>query len=433
LSTVRVRIAESRANLEKIDTARWWRSPLRGPWLTSVFGAALLVGIPIEFITGLISYAAYNPRLGGNNPNSHVGALNFYLFSWGGGPSWLYRLTQGVHVGLGLALVPIVLAKLWSVIPRLFVIPPFRTIAQLLERLSLILLVGGIVFELVTGIMNIDYDYSFRFSFYDGHFLGAWMFIAGFVTHVAIKMPKMISSLRSRSLRTELRTPVSATEPEASDGEDSLVAPEPAPATMSRRGALGLVGAGSAAVVILTAGQAIGGPTRNAALLAPRGRSYGSGPTDFQINKTAASAGIRPSQTGGDWRLTLQGDRTVILTRQDLLSMPLATHQLPIACVEGWSTVQSWTGVRLGLLATLVGVVRPTSAVVESIERNSPYSRITLTEQQVRSAQALLALMVNGVDLSPDHGYPARTLIPAAPGVHNTKWVNRIIFRGSPG
>ena len=40
----------------------------------------------------------------------------------------------------------------------------------------------------------------------------------------------------------------------------------------------------------------------------------------------------------------------------------------------------------------------------------------------------MLALCLNGIDLPPDHGYPARTIIPAAPGVHNTKWVNRITF-----
>ena len=41
---------------------------------------------------------------------------------------------------------------------------------------------------------------------------------------------------------------------------------------------------------------------------------------------------------------------------------------------------------------------------------------------------ALLALKVNGADLSPDHGYPARIIVPALPGVHNTKWVGGIEF-----
>ncbi len=32
------------------------------------------------------------------------------------------------------------------------------------------------------------------------------------------------------------------------------------------------------------------------------------------------------------------------------------------------------------------------------------------------------------MDLSPDHGYPARVIVPALPGVHNTKWVKRMTF-----
>src|SRR5271169_1567932 len=57
-----------------------WKSPIRGPWLTSVFGLVLLIGIPIEFLTGLLSYAAYNPRLG-NYPNPDHGLFGFYLFN----------------------------------------------------------------------------------------------------------------------------------------------------------------------------------------------------------------------------------------------------------------------------------------------------------------------------------------------------------------
>ena len=41
------------------------------------------------------------------------------------------------------------------------------------------MLVGGILFEIVTGLMNIQYDYAFGFSFYTAHYIGAWVFIAG--------------------------------------------------------------------------------------------------------------------------------------------------------------------------------------------------------------------------------------------------------------
>ena len=223
-----------------------WRSPLRGPWLTSVFGAVLLVTLPVVTITGLLSYIAYAPQLGQAIPGD-VGWLKLPTFDWPTDPSWLYRLNQGLHVGLGLILIPVVLAKLWSVIPRLFVWPPSRSIAQVLERVSLLMLVGGILFEIVTGVLNIQYDYIFGFSFYTAHYYGAWVFIAGFVVHVAIKAPRMWSSLRSRSMREVLRTSREDTvaEPHEPDG---LVSSDPAPATLSRRGALALVGGGATLV-----------------------------------------------------------------------------------------------------------------------------------------------------------------------------------------
>jgi len=406
-----------------------WRSPLRGPWLTSVLGFALLVTLPLVIITGLLSYVAYGPQLGQALP-AHVGWLHLPYFAWPTSPSWLYRLTQGVHVVLGLMLIPVVLAKLWSVMPKLFVWPPARSPAQVLERLSLLLLVGSIAFEMVTGVLNIQYDYAFKFSFYAAHYYGAWVFIGAFITHVCLKLPRMLRALRSRSLRSVLRTSRARTRPEPYS-TDGLVAVDPAAPTLSRRGALALVGGGALLIGALSAGETIGGIARRAALLLPHGRSYGTGPGDFQVNRTAAAAAITAQDTGSGWRLTLSGGtRPVRLDRPQLLAMRQHTATLPIACVEGWSTTQTWSGVRLRDLAALAGVPRPRTAHVQSLERSGTFSHAILLPDQVLDPDALLALRVNGVDLPLDHGYPARIIVPALPGVHNTKWVSDITFSG---
>lgn len=409
----------------------YWRSPIRGPWLTSVFGLVLLVGITVMFVTGLVSYASYDPNLARvNDQTPDKGLLGFYLFSWPTHPAWLYRLNQGVHVTLGLVLIPVLLAKLWSVLPKLFDWPPVRSVAQALERLSLLLLVGGAVFEFVTGVINIQVWYVFPGSFYTLHFYGAWVFIAGFVSHVALRFRRMVKALRSRRLRTELRVDVAHTLPEPPDA-DHLVSPNPSPATMSRRGVLAFVGSGSLLLFVLAAGQSIGGPLRRTALLAPRGQSFGDGPNDFQVNQTAAQHHITPELTGPNWRLTLAGGAsTVTLSRSQLLAMSQHTAHLPIACVEGWSTPdQAWTGVRLRDLARLAGVERPSSVLVESLQREGTFRHTVLSAAQIQNPDALLALRVNDADLSPDHGYPARVIVPANPGVRNTKWVARLTFR----
>ncbi|HKV17700.1 MAG TPA: molybdopterin-dependent oxidoreductase [Mycobacterium sp.] len=405
-----------------------WRSPLRGLWFTSVLGSVLLVTLPVVIITGLLSYIAYGPQFGQAIPGD-VGWLKLPTFDWPTEPSWIYRLNQGLHVGLGLILIPVVLAKLWSVIPRLFAWPPARSIAQLLERVSLLMLVGGILFEIITGVLNIQYDYIFGFSFYTAHYYGAWVFIAGFVIHIAIKIPRMVTGLRSLSMRDVLRTSRADTiaEPFVPDG---LAAEKPTSPTISRRGALALVGGGAAFMAVLTAGQTLGGFTRKAALLLPRGRTRGDGPNDFQVNRTAWAAGITPALTGDAWRLTVTGGPSPkVFDLAALSALPQHTAVLPIACVEGWSTTETWTGVPLRDLAALAGVPEPTSAFVRSVEPRGGFNRATLQANQATHPDSLLALRVNGAVLSPDHGYPARIIVPGLPGVHNTKWVGSIDFR----
>ncbi|MFJ6701167.1 MULTISPECIES: molybdopterin-dependent oxidoreductase [unclassified Streptomyces] len=401
----------------------FWRSPLRGPWLTGVFGLVLLVGITTLFVTGLLSYAAYNPDLAArNDPTPDKGWLGFYLFTWPTSPYWLYRLTQGTHVVLGVVLVPVLLAKLWSVIPKLFEWPPVRSVSNALERLSLLFLVGGAGFTFATGILNIQLDYVFPGSFYPLHFYGAWVFIGAFAIHVAFRFSRAVRGVRAG----HRSRPVPGSREAA-----GLVTPRPAPATISRRGAVAMVGAGSLALLAVTAGQSIGGWWRRTALLAPHGRDPGSGPNGFQINKTAASVGIRPSDVGPAWRLTVRGaGRQEVLTREMLLTMPQHDSALPIACVEGWSTPdQQWSGVRLTDLAALVGLGTDTPQVlVESVQRGGAFSSVVLAANQARDDRSLLAMRVNGADLSPDHGFPARVIIPGAPGVHNTKWVSRLTF-----
>ncbi|WP_260428326.1 molybdopterin-dependent oxidoreductase [Micromonospora globispora] len=400
-----------------------WRSPLRGPWLTSVYGAVLLAGLPLVIITGLLDYAAYSPQFGQAFPGD-VGWLRLPPFDWPTRPSWLFRVTQGLHVTLGIILIPVVLAKLWSVIPKLFDWPPARSLAQVLERLSLLLLVGGILFQIGTGLLNIQYAYLFGFDFYTAHYFGAWVFTAAFVVHVALRLPRLVSALRSRPLRRELHTPTIRPEPPDPDG---LVPARPDTATISRRGALTLVGGLSVLLAALTVGQTLDGVWRRTALLLPRGRQPGEGPNGFPVNRSAAAAGVQ--MTDG-WRLTVRGkDREVTLGRAQLLAMRQHTVRLPIGCVEGWSTLQTWTGVRLRDLAALVGVSAPDSAHVRSLERAGLFNQATLQANQVLDGDSLLALRVNGADLSLDHGYPARVIVPALPGVHCTKWVADITFR----
>jgi DMSO/TMAO reductase YedYZ molybdopterin-dependent catalytic subunit len=397
----------------------FWRSPLRGPALTSIIGLVLLVFLAIVIASGFLSHAAYDPDLGTNAVVERHRDFQLFVFDWPTRPVWLYAANQGLHVTLGIIVVPLLLAKLWSVIPKLWSWPPVESPAQGLERISLLALVGGAGFQFATGIVNAQLWYPFHFGFVRAHYYGAWIFTAALILHVATKVPVMRAAYRTRGEVAEVMAP----------GPPAAPAAPAADGTISRRGLFALVGGAMGALAVVTAGQSIGGPLRRVALLAPRGRVFGTGPNDFQVNVTATTAGIDPALTGASWRLQLGGARTTALDRAELLRMAQTAATLPIACVEGWSTTQHWSGVRIADLADLAGRPAASSVLVRSLEKHGKFSSVTLSHDQLHDPRSLLALHVNGEDLALDHGFPARIIIPAAPGVHCTKWVSSMEFR----
>jgi DMSO/TMAO reductase YedYZ molybdopterin-dependent catalytic subunit len=383
--------------------------------------------ITVIAITGFISHWAYQPEVPGNataNPAFDIGVLFQLPQSW---PTWDYAVTQGIHVTLGLITLPLVLAKLWSVIPKLFKMPTVRNLAGAIERISLLLLVGSVLVEFVSGILDIQDYYPLKFPFYPIHYYGAWVFGTMFVLHACVKLPTVRRAYRERGVLMPLRAGLRETKPEP-PGSSELVPVKPAAPTISRRGLMAMVGGASLTILAVQVGQSIGGPVRRFALLAPRGRVFGTGPNDFQVNHTAASAQITEAMTGPDWRLTVVGARTTSLSREGLLAMAQATETLTIACTEGWATTQHWTGVRLVDLARLVGVSPAAILHATSLQGGGPNFYASLAHEQWTDRRALLALRVNGAELSLDHGYPARVIVPGLPGVYNTKWVRELRF-----
>ena len=404
----------------------FWYSPLRGPWLTSLLGTILLGFVTIVTVTGVLSHTAYDPGLPGNAIVPPDGDLIGGLFDWPTGPAWLYAVNQGLHVTVGVVTVPLLLAKLWSVIPRLFTWPPVRSPGHALERLTLLGLVGGALFQFATGILNAQLYYPFHFNFVVAHYYGAWVFTACLVLHVATKLPVMRAAYRERGVIKPLLDDVAHTRPEPYV-PDELAPVTPEAATLSRRGLLGLVGAASGGLLVVTAGQSVGGPLRSLALLAPRGDGVpGPGPNGFLVNKTAATARITRAMVGPGWQLELKGPGGLSLDRRSLLAMDLHEEELPIACVEGWSTNQHWTGVRLRDLAAMAGAQDGGVLHVVSLQPKGVLRQASLTRGQWSDDRSLLALKVNGADLSLDHGFPARIIVPGLPGVHNTKWVSSL-------
>jgi DMSO/TMAO reductase YedYZ molybdopterin-dependent catalytic subunit len=339
----------------------------------------------VAFLTGVWSHLQYSP-----------GWLSLPTR-----PVRLYQVTQGVHVVSGTVCVPLLLVKLWSVFPRLFLQPSrsARELAvHLLERLSILVLVSAAIFQLSTGLTNSAQWYPWGFSFRTMHYAVAWVAITALVVHVAVKLPV---------IRRSLATPL----------------PSPSGNELSRRGLLRTTGAACALAVLATAGATLE-PLRRVSVFAVRS---GNGPQGVPVNRTARAAGVLLRAADPAWRLEVTyAGRTTSYARADLEAMEQTTADLPIACVEGWSATGTWTGLRLADLVRSVGAPARSRVIVRSLQRRGGFATSELPAQFVEDPLTLLALSLGGEPLDLDHGFPCRLIAPARPGVMQTKWLARI-------
>ncbi|WP_327644691.1 molybdopterin-dependent oxidoreductase [Micromonospora zamorensis] len=379
----------------RVPTPEDFPAPSHSPLVAARLGLWLGVAFGLCFVTGLLSHYIQHP------PN---------WFTWPTRPVNLYRVTQGVHVLSGIAAIPLLLGKLWSVYPRLFVRPPLRQpirlSAHVLERISVLVLVCAAFFELVTGLFNVAQSYPWGFFFPTAHYAVAWLVVGALLLHIAVKLPVASAALRTPLRREEVGEAAST----GRDDRDS-----------SGRRAFLRTSAGVAGVAVLaTAGVTVPWLRR----VSPLAWRSASGPQGVPINRTAAAARI---VVPPDWRLEIvwPGGRGT-LSLAELTALPQRTAALPIACVEGWSVSANWTGVPVVQLLRRAGAPTGRPVRVSSLETDGLYAASTLPAAHAGDPLTLLALRVNGEELSADHGYPCRLIAPSRPGVLQTKWVARL-------
>lgn len=395
----RARTSASRRR-PRLPTPQDYPSPLHSERLTARIGLWLGGAFVLCFVTGLTSHLIQHPPA---------------WFGWPTRPVWLYRVNQGLHVTSGVAAIPLLLVKLWTVSPRFWTWPPIAGIVHALERLSILVLVGASMFELISGLLNVAEWYPWTFFFPPVHYAIAWVAIGSIAVHVAVKLPV----IRRALLRSEQRA-------ESVGQQSAPSAPEaPTPIAtgpLSRRGLLGAALGSAAVVALATVGDKIPA-LRRVSVLAQRN---GSGPQGLPVNRTAAAAGIPAGRTGPAWALVLRGpagERSVGLA--ELRAMPQVTATLPISCVEGWSQTAVWGGVRLRDILALVGADQRHGARMISLE-NGLYGQSLVTAELAADELTLVALDLHGEPLAPDHGYPARLIAPNRPGALQTKWLHGI-------
>lgn len=452
-------------------------SGLHSPRVAARVGLWLAVAFTVCFVTGLISHFHQHP----------VG-----WFPLPTRPVWFYRVSQGLHVASGIAAIPLLVIKLWVVTPRFWKRPLFSGLVNALERISILVLIAAVAFELISGLLNVAEYYPWSFFFPPVHYAVAYIAVGALIVHIAVKLPITQEALSRKVSVADAPRPdeSGATHPanetdagagtadrtvdagrtvaadelvdadrtvaadqttevgEAGAGgasplverrhedrveprvehrvdEDTESAPPggpPAPTSLSRRGLLVVAAGAVGAVTLATIGDRISlfSPV---SVLAQRS---GAGPNDLPVNRSAAAARVTESARDAGWRLSVvsaAGTRDFSLA--ELQGLPQYTAEIPIACVEGWSRSASWTGVRYADLLAAAGIQDPVASRTVSLDRGL-YGRAAVPWSVGGDQLTLIALRLNDEELDIDHGYPARLIAPARPGVLQTKWLSRI-------
>jgi len=147
-------------------------------------------------------------------------------------------------------------------------------------------------------------------------------------------------------------------------------------------------------------------------------------------------SGTYPAITADRYRLVVDGlvDRRAVFTMADLEAMPRTGFVRDFHCVTGWrvSNVR-WEGVRLSEILDTVGI-RP-GAVALRFESYDGTDSESLTLDQARLPDVIVALRMLGAPITTEHGGPVRLYVAPMFGYKSLKWLSaiRVVDQVEPG
>jgi len=349
--------------------------------LTSTAGAVLLVLLAVQ-----VASAVWFALLSYNLPTP-------------GGP--FFNLVRPVHFFIGFLLMPLIAVKLAGTGYR-FARYYTRNrryheagAPRLVLRATAPILVLSAVVLFASGVEMWSFRNDFGWTWITLHDLSAFAFVAMLLIHVAYHAREA-----ARETLHEARAP----------GEGAI----------TRRA---LLAGGAVAGVTLAVGAAQW-PSAALSFLAPL--RAGDGALDFPVmNYEGGAQRVDVSR----WRLAVSGDvaRPLLMTLDDVMSLPGEEHRYSIDCVTGWTAMRTWRGVPVAHLLDMAGIGDLATHV--QVRSTSGYHWDHHVDS-LRQAGALLVTHVDGVRLDDRHGYPLRLMLPGVTGQSNIKWVDGLIAGG---
>ena len=152
----------------------------------------------------------------------------------------------------------------------------------------------------------------------------------------------------------------------------------------------------------------------------------------FPFNAYYAEARV-PHVDGGDYRLEVSGlvsDRHA-WSLPELHALPQTSQVTRHICVEGWSAIGKWGGVRVSTFLERIGADK-TARYVGFKCKDNYYTSIDMPT--ALHAQTLLTLTYDGEILPPRYGFPMKLRMPTKLGYKNPKHITALfVTNTNPG
>jgi DMSO/TMAO reductase YedYZ molybdopterin-dependent catalytic subunit len=130
------------------------------------------------------------------------------------------------------------------------------------------------------------------------------------------------------------------------------------------------------------------------------------------------------------WKLQLirnAGD-TLYITMDDIKALPKTDIVFDFKCIEGWSQVTHWGGVKFSDFAAKYHLDWQTHLKYVGMHTPDDKYYVGIDTKSILHPQTILCYEMNGQPLPMNQGYPLRLIIPVKYGVKHLKRIGTIFF-----
>jgi hypothetical protein len=134
------------------------------------------------------------------------------------------------------------------------------------------------------------------------------------------------------------------------------------------------------------------------------------------------------------WRLLVArkpGD-TLVLTLSDIMALPKTEVVFDFKCIEGWSQVTWWGGVRFSDFLKAYNLLPQTGMKYVGLITPDQSYYVGNDMPSMLQPQTILCYEMNGKPLPQDQGYPLRLIIPVKYGIKHLKRIGVMYFSNEP-